>query len=59
MADKILVNSQFTRSIFKESFPKINTVPEVLYPGINTKEYEKNIDELDKTLDLLRRYNAT
>jgi len=59
MADKILVNSQFTRSIFKESFPKINTVPEVLYPGINTKEYEKNIDELDKTLDLLRSERTT
>ena len=55
MADKILVNSQFTRSIFKESFPKINTTPEVLYPSINTKEYEKNIDESDKNLDLLKR----
>jgi len=56
LADKILVNSQFTRSIFKESFKRIDIVPDVLYPGINTEQYEKKIDETDKGLDLLRRY---
>jgi len=59
MADRILVNSQFTRSIFKESFKRINIVPDVLYPGINTKSYEKNIDENDKNLDLLRSDKIT
>jgi len=59
MADKILVNSQFTRSIFKETFTKIDIVPDVLYPGINTKEYEKNIDESDKNLNLLRSEKIT
>ncbi|ORX76359.1 alpha-1,3/1,6-mannosyltransferase ALG2 [Anaeromyces robustus] len=59
MADKILVNSQFTRSIFKESFKKIDIVPDVLYPGINTKYYEKNIDENDKNLDLLKSDKIT
>ncbi|ORX57091.1 UDP-Glycosyltransferase/glycogen phosphorylase [Piromyces finnis] len=59
MADKILVNSQFTRSIFKETFTKIDIIPEVLYPSINTKEYEKDIDESDKSLDLLKSDKIT
>lgn len=59
MADKILVNSQFTRSIFKDSFKRIDIVPDVLYPGINTKQYEKNIDETDKSLDLLKSEKIT
>jgi len=59
LADKILVNSQFTCSIFKDSFKRINIVPDVLYPGINTKQYEKNIDEFDKSLDLLKSEKTT
>ncbi|KAG4105467.1 hypothetical protein H8356DRAFT_1635047 [Neocallimastix lanati (nom. inval.)] len=59
LADKILVNSQFTRSIFKESFKRIDIVPDVLYPGINTEQYEKKIDETDKGLDLLRSEKIT
>lgn len=35
-ADKILVNSRFTRGIFKDTFKNIPKVPDVLYPSINT-----------------------
>lgn len=35
-ADKILVNSKFTRSIFKETFQSLRKEPDVLYPSINT-----------------------
>ena len=35
-AEKILVNSKFTRGIFKETFKSLSQVPDVLYPSINT-----------------------
>ena len=35
-ADKIVVNSKFTRGIFKNTFQYISKVPDVLYPSINT-----------------------
>lgn len=55
LSDVILVNSSFTRSIFKESFPKLKNVnPEVLYPGINMKAYDKEIDNNDSSLDLIK-----
>lgn len=43
-ADVILVNSEFTRTTFKDTFHSIQTVPEILYPSVNTK-YLDNIDE--------------
>uniref|UniRef100_A0A1B6BYD9 Alpha-1,3/1,6-mannosyltransferase ALG2 n=1 Tax=Clastoptera arizonana TaxID=38151 RepID=A0A1B6BYD9_9HEMI len=47
-ADKILVNSKFTRNVFKNTFNSINEIPEVLYPSINTDFFDsskpKNVD---------------
>eukprot|EP01095_Lingulamoeba_sp_RSL-Kostka_P008425 TRINITY_DN2815_c0_g1_i1.p1 TRINITY_DN2815_c0_g1~~TRINITY_DN2815_c0_g1_i1.p1 ORF type:complete len:451 (-),score=134.22 TRINITY_DN2815_c0_g1_i1:36-1388(-) len=47
-ANKVLVNSRFTKGIFKQSFKKINTDPDVLYPGINFESlsfhYENNLN---------------
>ncbi|KYR00399.1 glycosyltransferase [Tieghemostelium lacteum] len=40
-ADQILVNSNFTRGIFKKSFKFIKKVPSVLYPPLNTDEFLK------------------
>lgn len=38
LADRIIVNSHFTASIFKKAFPRIQQTPEVIYPCVNTKE---------------------
>lgn len=35
-ADKILVNSKFTQTVFKNTFKSLRKVPDVLYPSINT-----------------------
>lgn len=39
-ADRIVVNSHFTASIFKKAFPAIRQTPEVLYPPINLAAYD-------------------
>ncbi|KAJ1532225.1 hypothetical protein ONE63_000842 [Megalurothrips usitatus] len=35
-ADKILVNSKFTRTVFQSTFKSLSVIPDVLYPSINT-----------------------
>lgn len=39
-ADLILVNSYFTLSVFKNTFKKIEKIPMVLYPSINTSFFD-------------------
>lgn len=41
-ADKILVNSYFTRGVFGKTFKTIKHTPVVLYPSISTRMYEDN-----------------
>ncbi|CAL8134668.1 unnamed protein product [Orchesella dallaii] len=43
LADKIVVNSLFTRYVFQETFRGINTTPDVLYPSINTKLFDETM----------------
>ena len=46
MADAILVNSNFTKSIFRETFPKLNHKNlEVLYPSLKTELLDTIINE--------------
>jgi alpha-1,3/alpha-1,6-mannosyltransferase len=46
MSDKIVVNSEYTKKVFKESFNSIKTVPDVLYPPIDIhKEQVYNKEE--------------
>ncbi|KAM9984811.1 hypothetical protein ACTFIY_009258 [Dictyostelium cf. discoideum] len=40
-ADQVLVNSNFTSSIYKQSFKHLKNSPSVLYPIINTNEFDK------------------
>lgn len=42
-ADVILVNSKFTRRIFKDTFRSIDVMPAVLYPSLNTKYFDDTI----------------
>ncbi|KAH9857500.1 alpha-1,3-mannosyltransferase ALG2 [Lenzites betulinus] len=39
-ADTILVNSNFTKRVFKRHFPSIKATPLVVYPGINLDTYQ-------------------
>lgn len=42
-ADVILVNSKFTRRVFKETFKSISDMPAVLYPSLNTKYFDNTV----------------
>ncbi|KAI0333145.1 alpha-1,3-mannosyltransferase ALG2 [Cubamyces sp. BRFM 1775] len=47
-ADTILANSKFTARVFKEHFRSIQTIPRVVYPGINLDAYVPvNVDAGD------------
>eukprot|EP00494_Astrolonche_serrata_P027317 UN27580 len=37
-ADKILVNSNYTKTVFKETFSFLERTPEILYPTVKFKE---------------------
>ncbi|GAB0096725.1 Alpha-1,3/1,6-mannosyltransferase ALG2 [Sergentomyia squamirostris] len=39
-ADRILVNSKFTRRVFKTTFKRLSMDPDVLYPSLNTKFFD-------------------
>lgn len=43
LADVILVNSQFTRDVFQKTFTSIHTIPDILYPSINTESFDQDI----------------
>lgn len=50
-ADEILVNSEFTRSVFQREFPRIKKQPKVLYPCVALESYttnNKDDDEFNK-----------
>lgn len=42
LADLIMVNSNFTKSVFKETFTSIKAVPDTLYPSINFSKYDND-----------------
>lgn len=54
MADGILVNSKFTRRVFKDTFKGLDIVPDVLYPSLVTDFFDKteplSIDDHPVTL---------
>lgn len=39
-ADRVLVNSKFTRRVFKSTFRSLSLDPDVLYPSLNTKFFD-------------------
>ncbi|XP_046686184.1 LOW QUALITY PROTEIN: alpha-1,3/1,6-mannosyltransferase ALG2-like [Homalodisca vitripennis] len=41
-ADIILVNSEFTRNVFKDTFKSIQKTPAILYPSINTDFFKRD-----------------
>jgi len=51
MADRILVNSRFTAGVFHDSFKSIKIVPDVVYPSLNTKTFDKGLAQEISTLE--------
>lgn len=53
-ADVILVNSKFTRGVFKKTFRSLQVMPTVLYPSLNTRYFDETptADEEGERLDL-------
>ncbi|XP_037933421.1 alpha-1,3/1,6-mannosyltransferase ALG2 [Teleopsis dalmanni] len=47
MADTTLVNSKFTLRVFQDTFQRLEIVPEVLYPSLNTKYFDKMQNKLE------------
>lgn len=45
VADGVLVNSKFTSRIFRETFKTLNVTPDVLYPSLVTKFFDKPTSE--------------
>ncbi len=52
-ADIVLVNSEFTKSIFRRTFRGITRVPEVLYPSINDQQLAEVYENCDSELAYL------
>lgn len=46
-ADKVAVNSAFTKEIYKQTFPNLNSDLTILHPGIRLKAYDDFIDLTD------------
>lgn len=54
-ADRVLVNSNFTKTVFKDTFRSLKQVPSVLYPSTNTDYFDKtgaqnSLDIFDRPL---------
>uniref|UniRef100_A0A671MEB5 Alpha-1,3/1,6-mannosyltransferase ALG2 n=2 Tax=Sinocyclocheilus anshuiensis TaxID=1608454 RepID=A0A671MEB5_9TELE len=56
MADRILVNSQFTAGVFKQTFPKLAEIQtDVLYPSLNSSTFDVEVEGLSGLLPEGRR----
>ncbi|KAI8866395.1 UDP-Glycosyltransferase/glycogen phosphorylase [Ramicandelaber brevisporus] len=58
-ADRIVVNSNFTAETFKRTFTFIHDLPDVVYPGLHLEEYDREVVQLDSTLDPIRKAIST
>lgn len=58
-ADVILVNSKFTRRIFKDTFRSIEVMPAVLYPSLNTKYFDDTVVTSDSDTNDLQLRNES
>lgn len=61
-ADGVLVNSKFTSRIFTETFKTLNVTPDVLYPSLVTKSFDKtvniqNIEDIPENATILFSIN--
>lgn len=59
MSDIIVVNSGFTASMFKQTFPSMNKQLRVLYPPINFDAYDRSININDPKVQILQTSKDT
>ncbi|RKP07100.1 alpha-1,3/1,6-mannosyltransferase ALG2, partial [Thamnocephalis sphaerospora] len=59
MADRIVVNSKFTASVFARAFTSASVQPDVLYPGIRLDAYDRPVDPSEPTLTPLKTDRIT
>lgn len=53
MADVVLVNSKFTKNVFKKTFKNITSVnPEILYPCLSLENYDMKCEN-DENSDVI------
>ncbi|BFF97042.1 alpha-1-3/1-6-mannosyltransferase ALG2 [Drosophila madeirensis] len=53
LADKVLVNSKFTLRVFQDTFRRLRTVPDVLYPSIHTQYFDQMEQKLQQRSTVL------
>lgn len=54
LADAIVVNSLFTKGVFKNAFPVINQSPDVIYPCVDVNPQFEAVPEDDPLVNFLR-----
>jgi hypothetical protein len=54
LADAIVVNSLFTKGVFKEAFPRIEKSPDVVYPCVDINPTYEPIPEDNPLVTFLR-----
>jgi alpha-1,3/alpha-1,6-mannosyltransferase len=54
LSDAIVVNSLFTKSVFKDAFPGIDKVPDVIYPCVDVKASAESPPEGNPLISFLR-----
>jgi hypothetical protein len=54
LADAIVVNSRFTRGVFREAFPGIEKVPDVIYPSVDIHAQAEDIPEDNPLVEFLK-----
>lgn len=50
LSDVIVVNSKFTQSVFKQTFPRISTIPNVVYPCVDVEKPALRDPELEHAI---------
>ena len=53
MSDVVVVNSGYTQNVFKNTFKRISTLPEIVYPCVNVKKFDADLANLNKAEKLL------
>lgn len=56
LADAIVVNSLFTKGVFKEAFPRIEKSPDVVYPCVDINPTIEPMPEDNALVGFLRLY---
>jgi alpha-1,3/alpha-1,6-mannosyltransferase len=54
LADAIVVNSLFTKGVFKDAFPRVEQIPDVIYPSVDIHPSIEPIPENQPLVQFLR-----